>query len=64
MTKTINYAFRWAVKQTGPNSIEVLIPVGNGPSILNPEFAKQENLSDGELNKAEMAVLESIAIIR
>jgi hypothetical protein len=64
MTKSINYAFRWPVKQTGPSEIQVEIPIGKGTAPLAMDFIEMNHLSDGEIIKAEMAVLESIAIIR
>jgi hypothetical protein len=61
--KILSFQFRWPIKQSGPQSIEVLIPLGNGPQVLNPEFCKEMALSDGEQDKAESLVLRAIAII-
>lgn len=65
MTRIVQVGFRWPVKQTGPNSVEVLIPMGkDGTPILNSEFALENKLSERELADAEQAVLREVAIIR
>lgn len=57
------FQFRWPVKQTGPNSVEMIVPRGQGPTILNPDFCEAQKLSDAEVDRAEDEVLRAIAII-
>jgi len=64
MTKIINYSFRWPVKQIGPQKIEVQIPIGDGPQVLDQRFVVAQKLSDKECDEAEYAVLQTIAIVR
>jgi len=64
MTKTIQYSFRWPVKQLAEKQIEVQIPIGDGPPVLDQRFIQAHKLSDREIDEAEYGVLESIAIIR
>jgi hypothetical protein len=64
MAKIIQYSFRWPVKQIGQQEIEVQIPIDDGPPPTNPDFAKAHNLSDGEMDSADEAVIRAIAIIR
>ena len=63
-SKVIQFSFRWPVDQTGPNEISLRIPICDGPSPINLEFVKVHNLSDGEINSAELVLLREIAIIK
>lgn len=63
VTRSIRFAFRWPIEQTGPDEVEVKVPIGNGPPMISSDFAHFHRLSDGELDAAENAVLRAIAII-
>ncbi len=55
---------RWPAEQRDSHTIEIIVPCGNGPFILNPEFVKTHKLTDVDIDNAEHAVLQEIAIVR
>lgn len=60
----IPFAFRWPIKQVGENMIEVIVPeFENGFFPIDPVFALEVRLSEGEMQKAAEAVLRAIAMI-
>lgn len=63
--KSIKFSlgFRFPIKQTGENSVEVTIPMGEGTHILSPRAAEILKLSEAEFVKAELAALKAIAVI-
>ena len=62
--KTIHFAFRWPVKQTGPADIAVEIPTGGSMQILSERFVEEMKLSEKEIESAETEVLKAVAIIQ
>jgi hypothetical protein len=64
MTRNIRFGFRWPVIVVDPRVVEVQIPVGDGPSVLNPEFTRDYGLSDKECELAEDSALRSIALVQ
>ncbi len=63
MNQKYTFHFRWPIRPTSDVSVEMTVPIGEGPSIINPQFATEQSLGDGELLKAEAAVIRAIAII-
>lgn len=63
--KTLIFTFRWPIKQTSPETVEMAIPRGpNGMPIINPDFVAECKLSDGETEAAETAVIREVAIVK
>ena len=62
--KSIGLQFRWPVEQTGANSVVVKIPVGNGPPVINPDFADTHRLSESEILAAEEKALLSLVLLK
>lgn len=64
--KTANvqqFATRWPIRQTGSHSFVIEIPAGNVP-VLNPDFCDTYAISTGEYQRATMAAVRELAIIR
>ena len=61
--RTLQFVFRWPVKQTGPTAVEVQIPCGEGPGPINLDFINRYGLSYSEVYAAEDAALRSLAIV-
>lgn len=55
--------FRWEIKQTGQQSVEVIIPQGEEP-VIDSNFANKLKLSESEYLRAEEAALRELVIIR
>jgi hypothetical protein len=51
---------RWPIKQVAENVVEVHIPLGDGPTILNPEFVELHRLNDKDIEEAEFQVLNTM----
>ena len=62
--RIIPLSFRFPVKQSGEKEIEVQIPIGNGPSLINPDAVDHFRLSEREAEEAEHAALKEIVIIK
>ena len=63
-TRSIAVKFRFDIVEVEDRQVRVEIPLGNGVSMINPEFCKEFKLSDAEIDAAEMAVLKEIVIVR
>ena len=63
-TEHFHFTFRWPIRVINDHDVEMEVPIGNGPAILNLDFIKDANLSDHEQDDAVSAVIRAIAIIR
>ena len=63
MTKAIKVEFRWPMKVVSETAVEVLVPVGNGLPLINPDAVDQLLLSKKEVQAAEDAALRAIVVI-
>ena len=55
--------FRWPVKQVESHMVVVLLPLDDGPGVMNPEFARFHDLSVPAAEKASEAALKTLLII-
>lgn len=62
MNHKFQFRFRWPVRQSSETSVEMTVPSGGTP-VIHEDFRLSQSLSDGELDKAETAVIRAIAII-
>ena len=61
--RKFTFHFRWPIRPTSDVSVEMTVPLGDGPAILNAQFCSEHNLSEPEIAKAEGEVIRAIAII-
>ena len=64
MTQKIPIQFRFPIEQTNLQELNILIDRNSGPSMFNVEFVKHTQLTDHEIENAEIAVLKEIAILK
>jgi len=60
----VSMKFRWPVNQIAEKEIEVKIPVGNGPPLINPAAIDSLQLSTREVVDAEAAALRELVVLK
>lgn len=63
-TRRIQVKFRWNYEPKTEDTVEVIIPVGGDMPVIAPEFAKEMQLSDAEVDAAVDAVIRETMIVK
>lgn len=61
-TLIIKVETRWPAKQIGEKELEIRVPLGDGPPIINPAFAGEAELTEKEYYSAEYQAIKALAV--
>jgi hypothetical protein len=61
--RVLKFHFRWVVKQTDAQTVEVHVPTGGTQPIINPRWIEMMKMTEAQVEKHELAILRDVAIL-